>query len=480
MGQYGRIGKRRSGSATWQWMMLGFFPGILCGGVIIFAMFASGALNSLTTNSLPTPTGVVIKEVQVVTQVQIVTATPNDEVTAGLPAPTQAAVGPVGTIDPNSVLLPTSTPLVLVPTKGAVVALVETATPQTGGAQSVELTTVAGTNPQPTVVGAVAAAPTSGIPASLQGLISTAVTIPGGTFTMGTTAQEVIQAATDCVKRDGGTCVEAYGADSSPQFQVQLASYKMEDSEVTFKQYIAFLNTLRSQGKTHKDACPSPNGASNLCIQTANENPTDAVVTYDSINYNVSPGLLPYPVYGVTWAGAQAYCEAIGRRLPTETEWEYAAKGIDPGRIYPWGNLWNPANAKTRIPRDVPAGMVPVGSYPGGVTPNGLKDMAGNVEEWVSDWYGETYYSDLANQAQPLVNPTGPVSGTEKVLRGGSWDQLPFFARTVHRRSFFPSPDGNSTTFPRSIGFRCAESVNGAAPAVSNGTVDPSTLGVLT
>ncbi|NJR12812.1 hypothetical protein HC776_02850 [bacterium] len=88
-----------------------------------------------------------------------------------------------------------------------------------------------------------------------------------------------------------------------------------------------------------------------------------------------------------------------------------------------------------------------------------------------------TYYSELANQTQPVKNPTGPVSAIEKVLRGGSWDARPFFARTVHRRSSFPSPDGNATLFPRTIGFRCAADVDADA-AVSSGSVNPANLGL--
>jgi formylglycine-generating enzyme required for sulfatase activity len=319
----------------------------------------------------------------------------------------------------------------------------------------------------------------------LQSVASGLVTIPGGTFTMGTTPQEVIQAVDECVNRDGGNCEESFGADSSPQFQVKLDSFQMEETEVTFEQYVTFLNYLRTLPvpKSHKDACPSPNGASQLCIQTSNEVPGDAnqagsgaVITFDSTSYNINSALKPYPVYGVTWAGAQAYCEALGRRLPTEAEWEYAAKGSDPGRLYPWGDIWNPANAKTRIPKDIPPGMVPVASYPGGKTPSGLWDMAGNVEEWVADYYSETYYSEMANQPQPVENPKGPFNGTQMVLRGGSWDTLPFFVRTVHRRSEFPAPDGNSSLFPRTIGFRCAADVGADAP-VSNGSVNPANLG---
>jgi len=471
MGQYGRIGKRRTGSATWQWMMLGFFPGILCGGMMIFGLFASGALNSLTP-VLPSPTPAATQQVQVVTVLAEPTNAPATA-TTGLTA-TATLIGTAA-----EAIIPSPTKMVLLTTPtGKVVDFSLNSTPARPDSQSLEETTIAGLNPPPTFGAAVASVTGAGSTSpALQTGLSNLIVIPGGTFTMGTTVQEVLQAVSECVDRDAGTCEEALGADSNPQFQVQLAAFQLEETEVTFNQYVIFLNYIRSQGKNHKDACPSPNGASNLCIQTTNENLVDAVVTFDSINYNVSPGLLQHPAYGVTWAGAQAYCEAIGRRLPTEAEWEYAAKGGDANRIYPWGNVWNEANAKTSRPSDASKGTVAVNSYPSGSTPNGLKDMAGNVEEWVSDWYGEGYYSELNNQPQPAVNPQGPIQGIEKVLRGGSWDHVPFFARTVHRRAGQPAPDGNSNSFPRSIGFRCAAAVGENMP-VANGTVNPANLGV--
>ncbi|NJR12813.1 SUMF1/EgtB/PvdO family nonheme iron enzyme [bacterium] len=390
MGQYGRIGKRRTGSATWQWMLLGFFPGILCGGIVIFAMFASGALNSFSTTTAAAPTQVVIQVDKVQTQIVVVTATPDPNTTAA-PVAAQQTSGPLSTVNAAAIGLPSATPLTMLTPMPSGTVVVGGSTPSgLPNASAVELTASAGINPVPTVSSAQAAVPTeSGALAAFRSVASGLVTIPGGTFTMGTTPQEVIQAVDECINRDGGDCQESYGADSSPQFQVELDAYQMEVTEVTFRQYVAFLNYLVSTGKSHKNACPSPNGASQLCIQTLNEMPNDGVITFNAINYSVNDTLLPYPVYSVTWAGAQAYCEALGRRLPTEAEWEYAAKGSDPGRLYPWGQVWNENNAKTRTTSEGPQGMLPVGSYPLGNTPSGLSDMAGNVEEWVEDWYSE-------------------------------------------------------------------------------------------
>jgi formylglycine-generating enzyme required for sulfatase activity len=295
------------------------------------------------------------------------------------------------------------------------------------------------------------------------------VTIPAATFQMGTTPLEVFQAVDECTTRDGGNCQASYGEDASPPFQVRLEAYQIETTEVTFRQYVAFLNYLRSQGVSHLNGC---NGF--ICIQTVNERPSpNGVITFDGQNYNAPPGLLSHPVYGVTWYGANAYCTALGRRLPTEAEWELAARGLD-GRIYPWGNVWNNNLAKTNRPREAPPGTVPVGTYPLGASPFGVLDMAGNVAEWVNDWYEPTYYNQQANLPQPVFNPAGAPIASQKVLRGGSWDGVPFFSRSVHRQSWFPAPDGNTADYPRWVGFRCAAD---AGAGVSSGAVDPNTLG---
>lgn len=154
----------------------------------------------------------------------------------------------------------------------------------------------------------------------------------------------------------------------------------------------------------------------------------------------------------VTWYGAQAYCEAIGRRLPTEAEWEHATRGFS-NYIYPWGNEWDGTRASTRRPADGGEPQkAPVFAFPEGSSPYGIYNLAGNVAEWVSDWYDPQFYN---RPEATITAPTGPISGTEKVVRGGSWDDLPFFARSVHRMS---QPPNEPTA---SIGFRCVEDVAG-------------------
>ena len=148
-----------------------------------------------------------------------------------------------------------------------------------------------------------------------------------------------------------------------------------------------------------------------------------------------------HPAQGVTWLEADAYCRWAGRRLPTEAEWEKAARGTD-GRLYPWGNEL-PASPMSNY--DFLVGDVTeIGSYPDAASPYGLLDMAGNVWEWTADWYGEDYY-----QESPRENPAGPDSGILRVLRGGAWNNPGAVVRATNR--FWAFPGRNDFD-----GFRCA------------------------
>jgi iron(II)-dependent oxidoreductase len=150
-----------------------------------------------------------------------------------------------------------------------------------------------------------------------------------------------------------------------------------------------------------------------------------------------------HPINCVDWDQAKAYCKWTDKRLPTEAEWEKAARGED-GRKYPWGNQWDSSRVNTnegRIGR-----TVSVGSYSSGVSPYGVHDMAGNVWEWVQDWYDDDYYGQ-----SPSRNPRGPSNGSYRVLRGGSWNGSPGSARSSDRSRLEPDAryDGR--------GFRCAQ-----------------------
>ncbi len=292
-------------------------------------------------------------------------------------------------------------------------------------------------------------------PGALEAIGSILLPVTGGPFQMGTTPGEVVLAVEECVTEQGGNCQIAYGEDSAPVHTVIISPFEIELTEVTYGQYIAFLNWLG-------DDVFSAGCDGQLCAQTQGENENSYIRFQDGI-YSVDPQVTNLPASGVTWYGANAYCRAIGRRLPTEAEWELAARGND-GRIYPWGNDWIESLAKTSIPEGAP-GALPVGSFPAGSSAFGAVDMAGNVAEWVSDWYSPSYY---ASPAASGIDPAGPTAGDQKVVRGGSWDAKPFFARSVHRQSF-PPAEGAAW-----IGFRCAADAAEAVPLLATPTYTPT------
>ncbi|MBC7840102.1 MAG: SUMF1/EgtB/PvdO family nonheme iron enzyme, partial [Nitrospiraceae bacterium] len=205
-------------------------------------------------------------------------------------------------------------------------------------------------------------------------------------------------------------------ADEQPEHQVYVEAFFMDTYQVTVGQYARFLDA------------------------TSHEAPPDWTIMNRSQHQK-------RPIVNVDWADAYAYCTWVGKRLPTEAEREKAARGTD-GRTYPWGNE-HPTKFFANVSQEHwnnHSALTPVGTFENGKSPYGIYDMAGNVWEWVSDWYDPNYY-----KTSPSQNPTGPPRGESKVIRGGSWGSGPEALRAAHREIHSPLFRGLGT------GFRCAK-----------------------
>ncbi len=157
-----------------------------------------------------------------------------------------------------------------------------------------------------------------------------------------------------------------------------------------------------------------------------------------------------HPMVNICWNDAHAYAKWAGVVLPTEAEWERAARGTD-GRSYPWGNDWDAAKCSNSV-GNTQTNTSPVGSFPAGASPSGCLDMAGNVWQWCADWYGAHYY-----QHAPATNPIGEETDTVRVMRGGSWNDCKAdFFRVAYRDWCEP------TYCDHLIGFRCVARPPGA------------------
>ncbi|MBW6474256.1 MAG: SUMF1/EgtB/PvdO family nonheme iron enzyme [Anaerolineaceae bacterium] len=223
-----------------------------------------------------------------------------------------------------------------------------------------------------------------------------------------------------------------------PEHIVFLDTYYIYQHEVTNAQFAKFTKSTGYETDAEKD------GSSHVIIDDKWEKTPGVYWAEPEGPGSDIVGRESHPVVHVSWNDAQAYCQWAGTRLPTEAEWENAARGTD-RRIYPWGNA-SPSCEKANFSGCV-GGTTPVGSYPLGASPYGAMDMAGNAFEWVSDWYRQDYYKFADDQ-----NPTGPDDGIFRIYRGGAWSSNIFNLRVTNRPRIYPE-----TTMSR-FGFRCATS----------------------
>lgn len=255
-------------------------------------------------------------------------------------------------------------------------------------------------------------APTLGIGSSMTGQDGMILLyVPAGKFTMGAKAEDALA---ECQKYQSG-CQLSWFKNEEPPHEVDLTAFWLDQTDVTNAMYTKCV----SAGK-----CDPPS---------------------DTSHYNNS-SYANHPVVYVNWNKAKTYCEWAGRQLPTEAQWEKAARGTD-GRIYPWGNT-APDNTLLNYNSNV-GDTTEVGKYPKGASPYGTLDMAGNVWQWVADWYNDTYY-----QSSPSSNPLGPDSGQSRVLRGGTWFINDDGVRSADRGWNGPT----NTVAYFIIGFRCSRS----------------------
>jgi formylglycine-generating enzyme required for sulfatase activity len=278
--------------------------------------------------------------------------------------------------------------------------------------------------------------------------------IPEGEFTMGANASDIQDVCFDHYVM----CSAADYRNQEPPHPVTLDSYWIDQTEVTFAQYAKCLvDGACSVTETQRVHCGqfkycdvpiTPEEQANLLepgFQTTKFIYSRGGTIVNNPIIYVKEEFADFPVIDVTWEDAQKYCQWVGGRLPTEAEWEKAARGTE-GNIYPWGDE-KFTSGDAVISRPVERTFA-VGSHPKDSSQYGVLDTSGNVSEWVADFYAADYYSQ-----SPTQNPMGPEEGSKRVLRGGNWMSAPDGGVATTRNGNTPN------AYDLLYGFRCAMDV---------------------
>jgi formylglycine-generating enzyme required for sulfatase activity len=280
------------------------------------------------------------------------------------------------------------------------------------------------------------------------------VYVPAGEFEMGNTSIQWIWSGN---LRDADLDLQVF-TDEGPRRTVYLDAFWIDQTEVTVAMFRTFVEATGYETTAERAGWGQPWREGPM----EEEWPRVPGADWRHPRGPESTAQDDHPVMQVSWEDAAAYCEWIGAHLPTEAQWEKAARGTD-GRMWPWGNTYDGSrgsfcDAQCPVERwkhnsynDGYAFTAPVGSFPSGASPYGALDMAGNVWEWVTDWYAEAYDADAASE-----NPLGPESGTERAMRGGAWIDNESWVRCTVRHQNPPWSRCDD------VGFRCA------VPAGSN------------
>ncbi|HEV8320679.1 MAG TPA: SUMF1/EgtB/PvdO family nonheme iron enzyme [Myxococcota bacterium] len=253
--------------------------------------------------------------------------------------------------------------------------------------------------------------------------------VPAGWFTRGSNPDQAAAALALCAAEEKrAACDPDEVGDETPARRLWLPAFAVDRGEATFGAYAACVEAARCTPSHYATDLPEAAGSADPRFDRPN-----------------------LPVVGVTWDDAAAYCAFVGKRLPTEAEWEKAARGPD-GWVWPWGDDWEEGRANhgggAEPAYDAADGFLftaPPGSFARGASPYGAADLAGNVWEWVADFYERDYYA-----AAPTVSPRGPEGGFFKGVRGGAWTSAPSHTRAARRGYDDPSRRTADT------GFRCA------------------------